>query len=297
MEPHEVSSSSSSTLQRSDTFKTARRLVPSSSSSSSSSLVCHSTNPRSFAAVTSAATTTRRHLPRSHSHNGSVPFGVFPQDARQTFSGYGGLSSLLKSFLGFLSLPATNLTLSFSPCKRLSLAPPPYVGSPLGRKVTGTLFGPRRGHVSFAIQEHPQSNPVLLLELATTTSALVREMSSGLVRIALECEKRAPMARLLLEPGWSMYCNGRKCGHATSRKSTGLDLHVLRTIGNITVGAGMIPIIDEDGGKSGGNSEGELLYMRAKFERVVGSRDSEAYYMLSPEGNGGPELSIFLLRI
>ncbi|KAI4386533.1 hypothetical protein MLD38_004460 [Melastoma candidum] len=287
MEPHEVSSSSS--LQRSDTFKTARRLIPSSSFS-----VCHSTNPRSFDAVTAAATAaSRKHFPGSHSHNNSVPFGVFPGEARQPPSGYGGLSSLLKSFLGFLSLPAANLSLSFSPCKWLSLSPSPHVGSLLGRKVTGTLFGPRRGHVSFAIQEHPQSDPVLLVELATTTSALVREMSSGLVRIALECEKRGPTAKLFLEPGWRMYCNGRKCGHATSRKSTALDLHVFRTIENITVGAGVIPIIEEEGGKS----EGELLYMRAKFERVVGSRDSEAYYMLSPEGNGGPELSIFLLRI
>lgn len=51
------------------------------------------------------------------------------------------------------------------------------------------------------------------------------------------------------------------------------------------------------GGGGGGSSEGELLYMRARFERVVGSRDSEAFYMLNPDGNGGPELSIFLLRI
>jgi uncharacterized protein (TIGR01570 family) len=54
-------------------------------------------------------------------------------------------------------------------------------------------------------------------------------------------------------------------------------------------------MLEEDGGGCGG-SEGELMYMRARFERVVGSRDSEAFYMLNPDGNGGPELSIFLLR-
>lgn len=64
-------------------------------------------------------------------------------------------------------------------------------------------------------------------------------------------------------------------------------------IQSISVGAGVIPVV-EDGRKS---SEGELLYMRARFERVVGSRDSEAFYMMNPDGNGGPELSIFLLRI
>lgn len=57
----------------------------------------------------------------------------------------------------------------------------------------------------------------------------------------------------------------------------------------------MIPVVED--GKKKGPSEGELLYMRARFERVVGSRDSEAFYMINPDGNGGPELSIFLLRM
>ena len=51
-----------------------------------------------------------------------------------------------------------------------------------------------------------------------------------------------------------------------------------------------------------GNSEtesldGELAYIRAYFDRVVGSKDSETLYMLSPDGNNGPELSIFEVRI
>jgi hypothetical protein len=29
----------------------------------------------------------------------------------------------------------------------------------------------------------------------------------------------------------------------------------------------------------------------------VGSRDSEAFYMMNPDGSGGPELSIYLLRV
>jgi uncharacterized protein (TIGR01570 family) len=47
------------------------------------------------------------------------------------------------------------------------------------------------------------------------------------------------------------------------------------------------------------------MYMRARFERVVGSRDSEAFYMMNPDsgggsnnnGGGGPELSVYLLRV
>ncbi|KAL3841271.1 hypothetical protein ACJIZ3_025862 [Penstemon smallii] len=125
-------------------------------------------------------------------------------------------------------------------------------------------------------------------------------MSSGLVRIALECEKVHPprggkaAMRLFREPLWTMYCNGRKCGYAVSRECGESDWHVLSTVQSVSVGAGVIPLV-EDGRK--GASEGELLYMRARFERVVGNRDSEAFYMLNPDGNGGPELSIFLLRV
>lgn len=99
---------------------------------------------------------------------------------------------------------------------------------------------------------------------------------------------------------WTMYCNGRKCGYAHSRECTDSDWHVLSTVQSVSVGAGVIPVVADVGGRkmsAAAAGEGELLYMRAKFERVVGSRDSEAFYMMNPDGNGGPELSIFLLRI
>ncbi|KAF2284179.1 hypothetical protein GH714_019814 [Hevea brasiliensis] len=53
----------------------------------------------------------------------------------------------------------------------------------------------------------------------------------------------------------------------------------------VSMGAGVLP----------GNSEiegpdGDLAYIRAHFDRVVGSKDSETLYMISPEGNNGPEL-------
>jgi hypothetical protein len=60
----------------------------------------------------------------------------------------------------------------------------------LGSCVTGTIFGRRRGRVHVALQTEPRAAPVLLVEMAAySTGALVREMSSGLVRLALECEK------------------------------------------------------------------------------------------------------------
>ncbi|KAK4404849.1 protein MIZU-KUSSEI 1 [Sesamum angolense] len=216
-------------------------------------------------------------------------------DSSLTRTRSGGLSTFLRSLLSIFTFPSILPT-----CRWLSIPTQLSFTPSLGRKVTGTLFGHRRGHVSFAVQDDPRSEPVLIIELAVSTSALVKEMSSGLVRIALECEKthqpRGTSVRLFGEPAWTMYCNGRKCGYAVSRSCSESDWQVLRTVQSVSVGAGVIPLV-EDGRKGGGAAEGELLYMRARFERVVGSRDSEAFYMLNPDGNGGPELSIFLLRI
>ncbi|KAG8367886.1 hypothetical protein BUALT_Bualt16G0119200 [Buddleja alternifolia] len=201
------------------------------------------------------------------------------------------LSTFLRSLLSvFIPLPTCRWLAI--PSQVLSITPS------LGRKVTGTLFGNRRGHVSFAVQANPRSAPILMIELAVTTSTLVREMSSGILRIALECKKalppprgggRAAVVRLSGEPVWTMYCNGRNCGYAMSRACNESDWGVLSTVQSVSVGAGVIPVVD-DGGK-GGASEGALLYMRARFERVVRNRDSEAFYMLNPDRNGGgPEL-------
>lgn len=60
----------------------------------------------------------------------------------------------------------------------------------------------------------------------------------------------------------------------------------------VSMGAGVLPGRTETEGP-----DGEMAYMRAHFERVVGSKDSETLYMLSPDGNNGPELSIFFVRI
>lgn len=173
----------------------------------------------------------------------------------------------------------------------------------LGSKVVGTLFGYRRGHVHIAFQEDPKTTPAFLIELSTPTSVLVREMASGLVRVALECDKKWDKkgVKLLEEPLWRAYCNGKKCGYAMRRECGPHEWRVLRSVGPITMGAGVLPGGSEDDGDSDGSgqvkSEGELMYMRAKFERIVGSKDSEAFYMMNPDGTGGPELSVYLLRV
>ncbi|GAB2221612.1 hypothetical protein Drorol1_Dr00012797 [Drosera rotundifolia] len=213
------------------------------------------------------------------------------------------LSGIIRSFINTIVLSLPTIT---------SCSIIPHSSSP--RKVTGTLFGHRKGHVTFAVQLHPTvPEPILLLELATSTAVLVKEMASGTVRIVLETqkgvEKTSPamttaarentVARgrdsgargMYEEPVWDMYCNGRKCGYAVKRARGELDWFVLGTVGSVSVGAGVIPVVMNGGG------DGEVLYMRAGFERVVGSKDSEAFHMLNPDGNYGPELSIFLLRL
>ncbi|KAL6177922.1 hypothetical protein ACLB2K_049443 [Fragaria x ananassa] len=175
----------------------------------------------------------------------------------------------------------------------------------LGSRVIGTLFGSKKGHVHFALQRDPNSHPAFLIELATPISGLVKEMASGLVRIALECDKEkedqekkktmesksgSAVRRLLEEPVWRTYCNGKKSGFASRRECGPKEWKVLKAVEPISMGAGVLPCGDE-------GEDGELMYMRAKFERVVGSRDSEAFYMMNPDSNGAPELSIYLLRV
>lgn len=158
--------------------------------------------------------------------------------------------------------------------------------------MTGTLFGHKKARINLAIQEGPRKIPILILELALQTGKLLQDMGSGLTRIALECEKHpSEKTKLIEEPVWTMYCNGRKVGYAVKREPTDDDLSVMQTLHAVSMGAGVLPSETED------LPNGELTYMRAQFERVVGSKDSETYYMVSPDGNSSPELSIFFVRI
>ncbi|KAF8022406.1 hypothetical protein BT93_F0058 [Corymbia citriodora subsp. variegata] len=173
--------------------------------------------------------------------------------------------------------------------------------------VTGTFFGYRRGRVSFCLHDDTRASPLLLLEFAVPTSYLAREMRHGLLRIALECGRRKAGEAmedeerrgrrggdaLFSEPVWSMYCNGRKVGFAVRRRVTAGDAAVLRLMRSVSVGAGVLPVAAKS---EKGEGDGDLLYLRASFERVIGSVDSESFHMIDPVGSYGQELSIFLLR-
>ncbi|GMG98272.1 hypothetical protein Nepgr_000112 [Nepenthes gracilis] len=161
-----------------------------------------------------------------------------------------------------------------------------------GTRITGTLYGYRKGRINLAFQENPRFLPMLLLELAIPTGKLLQDMGLGLVRIALECEKNpSEKTKLIDEPIWTMYCNGRKAGYGIKREPTDDDLSAMQLLQPVSMGAGVLPSEKPE------LPEGELTYMRANFERVVGSRDSETYYMVNPDGNSGPELSVFFVRV
>ncbi|CAA7049834.1 unnamed protein product [Microthlaspi erraticum] len=178
-----------------------------------------------------------------------------------------------------------------------------FSSSGLGFRVVGTLFGNRRGHVYFAIQDDPTRLPAVLIQLPTPTSVLVKEMASGLVRIALETAAyKTDSKKLLQESTWRTYCNGKKCGYAARKECGEAEWRVLKAVGPISMGAGVLPAAtttaEEEGNEAVGSEKGELMYMRARFERVIGSRDSEAFYMMNPDGSsGGPELSVYFLRV
>ncbi|KAI8013804.1 Protein MIZU-KUSSEI 1 [Camellia lanceoleosa] len=173
-----------------------------------------------------------------------------------------------------------------------SVAPP----RPSKTMVIGTIFGHRRGHVWFCVQhDRLSTRPVLLLELPIPTHLLVKEMRCGLVRIALECQDRPgselSSCPLHSVPVWTMFCNGRKLGFAVRRKANETNRLMLKTMQSITVGAGVIPA-----GFGSGEGDGELMYMRANYECVVGGAHSESFHLINPDNFPGQELSVFLMR-
>ncbi|KAM0940976.1 putative protein MIZU-KUSSEI 1-like, plant [Dioscorea sansibarensis] len=156
---------------------------------------------------------------------------------------------------------------------------------------TGTLFGHRKARVTLAIQENPRSIPWLLLELGIPTAKLLQEVTSSL-RIALECEKQVgSKTKLLDEPVWTAFINGRKIGYAARRDPTDTHLNIMQLLRAVSMGAGVLPDELTD------PADGELTYMRAHFDRIIGNRDSETFYMFNPDSKSGPELSIFFVRI
>ncbi|XP_074564367.1 protein MIZU-KUSSEI 1-like [Curcuma longa] len=160
-----------------------------------------------------------------------------------------------------------------------------------------TLFGARRGRINLAIQEDPRSPPFFLIELPLSTWVLHREIESGSVKLALESETRTPRRKVAEEYVWAVYCNGRKAGYSIRRKeASDEDRRVMGLLRGVSMGAGVLPGFFSEKDAA---ADGDLTYMRARFERLVGSKDSESFYMINPDdgASAGGELSIFLVRL
>lgn len=174
------------------------------------------------------------------------------------------------------------------------------------KATTITLFGYKKGRVSLAIQEDPHRPPIFVIELPMVTGVFHKEMASDIVRLALESETKTHKKKVLEEFVWGVYCNGRKFGYSIRRGSKNMsddEAHVMQLLRGVSMGVGVLPCPlqhDESNSTSsggGGSGDGEITYMRARFDRVVGSKDSEAFYMINPDGASGQELSIFFVRL
>ncbi|KAF9589441.1 hypothetical protein IFM89_023759 [Coptis chinensis] len=75
------------------------------------------------------------------------------------------------------------------------------------------------------------------------------------------------------------------------RDSNDNDLNTMQLLHAVSMGASLLP------SDSANMPDGELTYMRTYLECVVGSKDFETFYMMNPDGNSGPELNIFFVRI
>lgn len=155
--------------------------------------------------------------------------------------------------------------------------------------VFGTLYGHRRGKVSFCIQTNPNSvAPILLLELAIPTNVLAKEMKGGSIRLAFESKAGSGSDPLLSMPAWTMYCNGRRVGFAVKRKPSRADVELLQKIQNVVVGAGIASLDDDD-----------VMYLRGMFERCHASANAHSFHLIDDHDyatSNAQELSFYFLR-
>ncbi|GAB2224902.1 hypothetical protein Droror1_Dr00005681 [Drosera rotundifolia] len=166
--------------------------------------------------------------------------------------------------------------------------------------IIGTIFGYRNGKVTLAIQEDSGKEVVFVIELPVNVNVFRREMAKeDVVRIGLESDTKTPKKKVTEEFVWAVYINGRKTGYSMRRRPDQLtddEAHVISTLRGVSMGAGVLTIPKD--AKESMQGDSEMTYLRARFERVVGSKDSEALYMINPDAPGSDvhELSIFFLR-
>ncbi|OAY84748.1 Protein MIZU-KUSSEI 1 [Ananas comosus] len=185
-------------------------------------------------------------------------------------------------------------------------AQPQPLPSSLGSIVVATVFGLRvpGARIHLAIQPHPRSPPLAVIELATTTGAFMADIASGPLNFVLQCATRGGTDALPLweEARWAQFCNGCVSGSARRRgggDADAVDLRVIEMLEHVSFGAGILPDYFVGTGTGTGTGTGmvDLVYMRALYERVVRSKDAEVLSMLGSEVKGYPEISFNLIRV
>ncbi|KAJ3669174.1 hypothetical protein LUZ60_011124 [Juncus effusus] len=189
------------------------------------------------------------------------------------------------------------LTPFSSACKLRSLFPRIKRRSSRTSYVTGTVFGLKipDGHLHFAIQLDPKSPPLLVIELATCTKSFLSDLAEGPVQFMLTCMKdctgmTGTSISIYEEWKWTERNNGRIAGSVWRCIEQTVNLEFLNLVEHVTCGAGVVQDYEDKGMK------GDLMFMRANFERVKRSFDWEDLTMVGSVEKGCPEISFSFSR-
>ncbi|CAA7393837.1 unnamed protein product [Spirodela intermedia] len=213
------------------------------------------------------------------------------------------LTGLLRPVVEHLLLPCWALRLP-----ALSFLSP----SPLGSQhhgggaaaVTGTVICHENKKVRLCLQLDPSAPPHLFVELPLIATEFAAGIRDGGWRISLECLSLDDVtaAKPLLEATevWKVSLNGMKAGLATRPQMTEREARLLEVTRTVSTGAGILPpdIAAAAPASPSQSPEGTggCKYLRGSFDRVVGSPDSESYYLVDPDGDLSHVLSFFFYR-
>ncbi|CAA6657723.1 unnamed protein product [Spirodela intermedia] len=193
------------------------------------------------------------------------------------------LTGLLRPVVEHLLLPCWALRLP-----ALSFLSP----SPLGSQSHGAAPPPSRAPL--CLQLDPSAPPHLFVELPLIATEFAAGIRDGGWRISLECLSLDDVtaAKPLLEATevWKVSLNGMKAGLATRPQMTEREARLLEVTRTVSTGAGILPPIQRRRRLRG------CKYLRGSFDRVVGSPDSESYYLVDPDGDLSHVLSFFFYR-
>ncbi|ONK75979.1 uncharacterized protein A4U43_C03F22560 [Asparagus officinalis] len=231
--------------------------------------------------------------PRSNNNQPPPPPNDDGGAIAATTTGGGRLWKLLVSIADSLFVPCTppNVFLPSLPWANIFSITSTSPVSSSGTVVIGTILSDQettKNKVKLCFQLPQDPNPFLFLDLPISHLD-----SDDACRVVLECDRVKSGGRPLMSVvTWAVYFNGKRVGFGSRREVDAGAGWALDSLRGVSTGVGVLPPppTADDGPRLG--------YMRGKFERVVGSADSESYHFVDPAGClGGNELSFFFVRL